>query len=1020
MKANLMLDQRLNAATLETHEQLFTARYQQLLAWSLHLTDHDRAEAKDLLHDAYIQFTLMRPDLKAIRNLDGYLSGTLRMLWLSRQRRTARARLQQLSMIEYDSAEMGLWLSDPRELNRIQDELRAICRYACARKQNSKAGCVLILRFFHGYYPAEIARVLQTTRKAVDSRLALARQEARLYLEAPERLGFIKSNSKTVKTKVAPGDQGGTMIKVATNTTTNNQDDLLRELRAEIFQSRQGECFARADLQRLYSGSEAEAVDVEQLDHLVSCPVCLDLVNEILGLPLLSQRHPNDTLGNDPGDSGHSSTSGTTGAGPVGNVPAGTKASSTLERRARQRALEVFEHRPQELHIAVNGRLVASQKVYAEVNEQTLELRPEDLAELPSFIEIFSDQGVRMLLLPVEAVAGTASPIQAVQAELSEGRMLALTLQCQAAAGLLTVVYHDPLARPEVEPEPQLSWLDRTTAWLRAAFAATLSPRPALLAALTVILCAVGLLAYLRWPTTPVVTAAELLQKSIATEARFAGERGQVTHRTFKLETRDAATGQVHAQRRVELWQSAAHGIVARRLYNEQNQLVAGEWQRADGSSELLFRKGHGTDKSRPPTARQAAEVDPLVWRAALDVRQFAALVGAVTATVEERPNVYVLSYQLLDGGVAIQPGQLRKASLTLNRHDLRAVAQTLLLRTAEGEREHHLSEAGFEQLPANSVSPALFQPDPELLAAGIRRTEAHAPTSIAVADSNAPEKTNATNLAALEVEARYLLDQAGANLGEQVMLTRTAADGLQLRALAETPQRKAELLAALAPLRGRPNVTLEIETYDEAAQRQLSKKSAPGIITDAVITQKPLPVAAELRRYFAAQAVRQTQADNWVEEQVTRFAGQMQEQAPRPLRHAWALNTLATTFSPAELAALPPEAKAKWRKMARTHALAVKHETKQLRVALQPLFFPNAGSAPGPEEIAATSLNQLAARLVALTSEHDTIIGKAFSKSAHESADAQLKSPRFWQSLRRVEQLAEAVLKTSELAGEN
>ena len=92
--------QHQTAAVLESHEQLFIARYQRLLIWALHLTARDRTEAEDLLHDAYVQFTLTRPDLAAIRHLDNYLFGVLRVLWLSRQRRAGRTRLEQLSVIE--------------------------------------------------------------------------------------------------------------------------------------------------------------------------------------------------------------------------------------------------------------------------------------------------------------------------------------------------------------------------------------------------------------------------------------------------------------------------------------------------------------------------------------------------------------------------------------------------------------------------------------------------------------------------------------------------------------------------------------------------------------------------------------------------------------------------------------------------------------------------------------------------------------------------------------------------------
>jgi hypothetical protein len=48
-------------------------RYEQLRDWSLHLSDNDSDLAEDLLHDAFIHWTFTRPNLSAIRNLEGYL-----------------------------------------------------------------------------------------------------------------------------------------------------------------------------------------------------------------------------------------------------------------------------------------------------------------------------------------------------------------------------------------------------------------------------------------------------------------------------------------------------------------------------------------------------------------------------------------------------------------------------------------------------------------------------------------------------------------------------------------------------------------------------------------------------------------------------------------------------------------------------------------------------------------------------------------------------------------------------------
>ena len=51
-----------------SHEDLFIERYDRLMSQCLHLTEGDQHQAQDLLHDAFIQFTLVRPNLEAIEN----------------------------------------------------------------------------------------------------------------------------------------------------------------------------------------------------------------------------------------------------------------------------------------------------------------------------------------------------------------------------------------------------------------------------------------------------------------------------------------------------------------------------------------------------------------------------------------------------------------------------------------------------------------------------------------------------------------------------------------------------------------------------------------------------------------------------------------------------------------------------------------------------------------------------------------------------------------------------------------
>src|SRR5262245_37269192 len=208
-----------------SHEDLFVQRYRLMLAWSRKLTNNNQQMAEDLLHDVFVQFTLARPDLAAIQNLDGYLYRMLRNRHLSSIRRAVRAPVDQLSSTEYDSAETMLRSIDPRDQLKVQDELYIICRYACARKQTSKAGSVLILRFFLGYYPAEIVQLSRSSRQAIDSWLKIARTEARSYLDDPARLAFLGRADGNAAVPHTPGNRGDFLLELRSLIFSSNNSD---------------------------------------------------------------------------------------------------------------------------------------------------------------------------------------------------------------------------------------------------------------------------------------------------------------------------------------------------------------------------------------------------------------------------------------------------------------------------------------------------------------------------------------------------------------------------------------------------------------------------------------------------------------------------------------------------------------------------------------------------------------------------------------------------------------------------
>lgn len=283
-----------------SHEEVFLERYDRLLKSALQITSSDRELAEDIVHDAFMQFTLSAPNLVAINNADHYLFGVLRHLHLSHLRRATRQRLEQLSTIEWGSTKVWFLGIDPEYRLQVQDELQAVCRYACLRKESSISASVLILRFFHGYYPGEIAKLLHSSRNIVDVHLKFARREAQAFLANPNSCAVVESNFAS---HPVPSD------------TANPLPDIFTELRREIFAARRGECFQPEQLLSIYQTGEA-ALTRATVSHLVSCLRCIDEVNKLLELLPLCERYPIDALGRecdldreDKSDKGETSTS---------------------------------------------------------------------------------------------------------------------------------------------------------------------------------------------------------------------------------------------------------------------------------------------------------------------------------------------------------------------------------------------------------------------------------------------------------------------------------------------------------------------------------------------------------------------------------------------------------------------------------------------------------------------------------------------------------------------------------------
>ena len=1047
-----MLDQRRVATQPdEKRERLFTERYESLLAWALRLTNQQRDAAEDLVQDAFVQFMLGRTRLEEIENIDGYLRRMLRYMHVSRIGRFAQhLHVEALSVADYDSCRLSWSAIEPPRRVQASEELHQICAYACSRKESSRAGSVLILRFFHEYFPTEIAAVLNSSRHSVDELQRFARREAKLFMNEPGRLRFVnKTGSERQQFKYL-----------------KSEGDLMLGLRRMIFDSCKGECIPRQELEDAYSKHDGDALTTAKLAHIVSCPHCLDAVNSLLGLPLLSERYEagRSDFKEPPRDADGGGASG----GGSGDLP----------KKFGKRLREIHEHKPQELRISVNGFLVGSLTVSSDLNEVNLNLTPDNPI---AFVEVCSEQGVPLLFFTIDPVGSESE--QWAWIELSEERFLEASFYNENGPSL-RVIYKDPVPEEAFDtgenalssplfivPEPKPAHarastqrgnfsLRSWTTWLAGLFRrrvvaeenitpstdafvqsldddfrensfltlmgqSTNRNQPWGWFGLFVVLASAALIGgflLFKASVAPELTATTLLESATVTEQAKQQFPDKVRHRSIRLEERRSAEGAIVALRRIEIWENRASRNRSQRLYDDTNKLVAGVWQKPDGSRTVYH---HG---SKPQSQPALANPDNFllsledVWQLEPSAQTFRSLIAdPAVATVEERSTTYVLIYDKLR---TIGASRLLKATLTLSKSDFYPIEQTLQVQRGNESREYRFVEASFELVPIKAVAPTAFEIEPELVG-GARepgRTGDWALRDLTTSRVPPTPGTSAPPAASaeLEVDVAYLLNQAKADRNEQVALTRSAGGSLRVEGVVDTQQRKEEFLRALAPVINNPAVTIQISTTTEVLERQQRRLSDRVIVQEFAGSENRIPVYADLYVYLSrhgdnqklGKTVGSPSEDSRVDEAVRAFAVRVVSRSRRALSHAIELKQLSERFSATQIEALSPSARIKLFGMLRVEAEALFEETSQLRAELQPIFFATESNRANNNagEISGDGLMPAIERLYKVVSTIDEQIRTAFAVSSDGSTTPAMKAPQFRQSLVMAERIAEGI----------
>jgi DNA-directed RNA polymerase specialized sigma24 family protein len=777
-------------------EHIFLEYYSRLLEWGLQLARGDQFEAEDLVQELYVRFARLGTAPEHVESIENYLFSVLRNLHYSRVRSARTSVVDDLSIVDYDSAERGLKSVDRNGLLFVRADLHRICDYLCERKNSSRSASIFILRYFLGYFPNEVMQVAQSSRGAVDKAIRLTRREAHLHLTRPGTLRRMGAERAPKEKKSFAGD---------------DPQSLFLALHSKIFKSCPGECLGLTSLESKYAQPDQDFT-TEEFAHLVSCVTCLDQANQILKLPLLAERSPDETIGRDtpqgPGSAG--------GQTPT-LLPRGTnrKKDETEKRRKRlqRSAQEVNQHRPRRLSIAVDGDVRASQKVTSQLSELRVELRP---METPTFIEVLSEQRVCLAFVPVRAPVPEGGLDQTEEIEFSDDRSMRVVISFAAESPGIQVVYRDPLIATDAEMEEETSlemialplqnavvlsnhsWRV-TIANLRAQLRLpSLMMNPSLAGALLFALCSILCFIYWTW-TGPAISAGTILSRAEQADSSVADvSHPKVVYQKVRIK------GSGHTMERA--------------IYRDPQKKRRLKQQHLNPDDQWLKNKLSmaGVNWDEPLSASNYRQ-----WHDRLPERLDAitrAGGNLITLTTSTEAN-----------------GPIFKESITVRESDFHPVGRTIELRDV-GEVE--IAELSYDVMPWGAVNQDWFEP--VLGESLVDPTRAH-PTLSKIL----PRALSESELDAAELSVRVALNHLNADTGEPILVSRSA-NGIQVKGIVENNQRKLQLEARLQQL---PHVHPSLTSVEEMGKHPNYGLPSKGVTVQAYsVEAQPSPLEQYLR----------------------------------------------------------------------------------------------------------------------------------------------------------------------------
>jgi DNA-directed RNA polymerase specialized sigma24 family protein len=939
--------------------ELLASRYGQLLRWAIVLTRGNTGKAEEIVQEFCVYIAVAKPDFGRVANLDGYLYTCLRNIYLSTLARASREALHLVSVEDYDSFAFAISANPAGDSLQRQNDLRRICSYAVWRKESSKSASYFILHFFHGYGRQEIAELAQLPIAAIYNKLKTARSEVRSYLEEPGKLRIVNRDAPPRPT-------------LSWNLLSSQ--DLFRELRQTILDARITGCLPEEELLAHYRSATPRPISCALLAHIVSCERCLSLIDRDFRRPTLKDREPLDVFGFSPERGGEA------------EEPAGMSFEA-MRSSVRRKWARIHEHRPRTLMIALNGQVIANHDVRSEHNRLSARIERTEKAQ---FVEVFSEQNVRLALIEVSEPPPDGPPLSLQRIALSDARWLELSLTYDGLGLQSEVTYFDPAlsavlieedeeaalpfsATQAQEPADALGLLQA----LRAALARAaellrgMVPASAMAWALVVaIAVSVGTYVTYRHAQSR-MDAAQILNDSI--RLQNVNLQGQTEHQVLRIEESSSDGAMLH-QGVVVLWRDGDDSRYIRRLYDAKSHEIAVEWR---NKAEKMGSRRESTDKE---AAEMLASPIRQYWDQGLSAQAFAAI-------DDRAPELRPIDggYELTRRGATRTHPQLISATLVLDRN-LQPVRQIVRVR-AEGEvRELRFIQADYERQPAGSVPDATFDPESDPMSS-VRHGR---PTSAGRARSLGGEAK--AQQAELEIGVLYQLHALGADTGVPIEVLRSSDGRVHVSGSVPTDALRDQIARQLSGLAAHELLDLRI-----VSSRDL--KFAPGGFHGSVpieayeVSQPGFAADERIRRYFSAEGL----SGDRLDAAVAQFSRDALQHAQRALQHAYALDRLGSSASAEELRTMRLPAQKEWTGMVDSHATGLEAELRSLHTQLAEIW--STGDEPAAMNREAMSIDdpvqfaRVAAVLLRQVRDLNRHTGELFASSGKTVDEANLNA---------------------------